>query len=487
MKQIFQAGKRALIPLLLCLALLTGQAACDLRLPGLLDRLAVVGFRQRGMEQVLPQAMNSRGMELLEYFMTDEEKQTLKGLYNLIEPESSEAGRLSGAYPLAREIEFFSLREGLPGEELRRGREIYGKAALAFQSYVKAGKESGELNEERLQLAREHAQAQSRAENRDPGEFGDNVRLPAQEESSLPEGVLGSVPEGALYQLPESPSSSEAPESAYTETVVKSSRAKTFGQGESSSQPEETPSPVISLPEDFSQAFPGDVYELLLVLDQASAESLAEAASSASSAPSSGRDRAGASLQVLFYRELGVDTAKRQSEFLWGALLRFLGVGLLGLLAGLLASAASFRAASQLEKGSGQRTLLIVGVRGLWYGPILTVGGLILAVRLGGWTAAVIPLLLGAGLGAGAVLLPRFRPVPGLRRLFRTVSPFLASAVLAPVSLILLLAAWLSQGEGLTPVLCGAEILSGLGLTALVPSALQNRKSQKTGSSEESL
>ena len=77
MKLIARYIKPFLGILLLCLALLFGQAMCDLSLPNLMSDMVNVGIQQSGIENGAPSALRKEGLELLSGFATAEDKAVL--------------------------------------------------------------------------------------------------------------------------------------------------------------------------------------------------------------------------------------------------------------------------------------------------------------------------------------------------------------------------------------------------------------------------
>lgn len=132
---------------LLCILLLFGQALSELSLPNLMSDLVNTGIQQGGLEAAAPEAMSQKAQTLLLYFCGDEEKALLTGNYYTIEPESSEAQRISKDYPLARREAVCVLREGLEEEARLALDQAYAKASYGFLLYMQEASASGELVE----------------------------------------------------------------------------------------------------------------------------------------------------------------------------------------------------------------------------------------------------------------------------------------------------------------------------------------------------
>ncbi len=159
MKLIARYIKPFLGILLLCLALLFGQAMCDLSLPNLMSDMVNVGIQQSGIENGAPSALRKEGLELLSGFATAEDKAVLEDSYFTIEPGSSEAQRLSEEYPLAREEAVCVVRDSLIEEEQAALDSAYGRASYTMLLYLQQAGESGELEQAAQNLAQSQAQA----------------------------------------------------------------------------------------------------------------------------------------------------------------------------------------------------------------------------------------------------------------------------------------------------------------------------------------
>ena len=187
---------------LICIFLLFGQAVSELALPNLMSSLVNVGIQQGGLEAGAPEAMSQKAHALLLYFAGEEEKALLEEGYYTIEPESSEAQRISGDYPLARREAVCLLREGLEPEARKALDGAFGQASYGFLLYMQEASASGELEE----LALKAGQTQNAARPVLP----DKTEKPADLENgdtepSLPDGEASSVPEGSSAAPDEEP------------------------------------------------------------------------------------------------------------------------------------------------------------------------------------------------------------------------------------------------------------------------------------------
>lgn len=394
---------------LVCLVLLFGQAMCDLSLPNLMSDIVNVGIQQSGVEAGAPEAMSQNGMTLLETFLTGDEKKLMEESYNTIEPESSEAQRLSEQYPLVREETVCILRDGLDEEARAAVDAAYGKASYALMLYLQKAEETGELEEAGKQLAMVQASGQQPGGN--PADFSGEV----QENEP---GVMGQIPEGAVIggsepgitesggDLPEAMGGA-VPDAAGTAAGVslRDGRAESFSD---TSSPQEGSSlrdssePVYrgesSLPEGFdiagredgegnnsplmpeqsgpesgaetpensaseggmdfdlsgSEGFSGidmdQVYRLIPLLAMVPQSSIEEAMASAQNNSSMMGDQVGVTFKKLFYQELGMDVSSIQSDYIWKTGLKMLGVALLGVAATVLVGLFASRIAATVGK-----------------------------------------------------------------------------------------------------------------------------------------
>lgn len=344
MKLFWHYGKTFAALLVLGVFLLFGQAACDLALPSIMGDIAENGWGNNGGSAGPPEAVTLQGMTLLQCFMTEDSHRQMSEAYLTFEPGSSESQRLSGQYPGAKEQAVCALREGLSEEQLTAAAEIYGKSAYAFFLYLQQEREAGHSIDDFSQKQ----PAGSEQEEKDPGNFRDNLRDDLGKTSSLPEGVLGAMPEGALFKLPETPGpesgqpgEEESAENAAGAGMLDSGE-QTFGMRTESQSPED-----IAEKEEKANARPiavedidGMDIELLYTLLPRLARTKESVISDLISAAEQGNKgeirRTGSAFQRLFYRELGV-SAEQKSENGQNNALKLIGIAFTGLISGVLA------------------------------------------------------------------------------------------------------------------------------------------------------
>ena len=215
MKLIVRYGKPFVGIVLLCLVLLFGQAMCDLSLPNLMSDMVNVGIQQSGIEEGAPEALRQEGMELLLAFASEEDRQLLEENYYTIEPDSSEAQRLSEEYPMAREEAICVLREDLAGEELPEDSQAGSSAAeSALEESGLASSQAGDSAGEEASQQEEPQDAKAALDSaysrasyamllylQQAGESGELEQAAAQlaqaqAPSQLPEAGLGEAASG---------------------------------------------------------------------------------------------------------------------------------------------------------------------------------------------------------------------------------------------------------------------------------------------------
>ncbi len=91
------------IGLALAIALLFGQAMCDLNLPNYMSDIVNVGIQQNGIEHSAPNAISQNGKNLMTTFMTESEKQLVDQNYVLVsgEDKNADGKTYNSLYPKA--------------------------------------------------------------------------------------------------------------------------------------------------------------------------------------------------------------------------------------------------------------------------------------------------------------------------------------------------------------------------------------------------
>lgn len=201
------------------------------------------------------------------------------------------------------------------------------------------------------------------------------------------------------------------------------------------------------------------LYQLLPLLQAAPQADLDRATAAAGEAAGMLDGQVGVALKKLFYDEIGLDTAPIRSGYIWGKGLQMLGVALLGAAAAVLVGLLSSRIAAAVGKrlrhdlfqkvmGLGgpeldrlpvatliTRTtndvqqvqmLITMGLRLVCYAPLMGVGGVIMAIEKSlsmSWiVAAAVVAMLGLILLAMALVMPKFKALPGMMDALNRIS-----------------------------------------------------------------
>lgn len=400
-KRILEAARPFLLPVLVCAALVTGQCVCDFSILNGMNDIAQRGIGQSGLEAGTPEALSAQGMALLENFMSSEDAETIDGIYNTFEPESSEAARFAEKYPLAEREAVCVLREDVTDEGMVLGGEIYEKAAGAFVLYMQREAQTHELDEVASFYAALHAPKQ------ESGEYRENIRDFTDTES-LPEGALGSISEDTLFAIPQENSIPE--ESGNGEETGKADSAEESAadadQDVDADEPTEQES--FALPED---AGVGNInmeriYSYLPLLAQVPQESIDAAIAEAADAPEFTHET-GIQFKKLLYQELGMDTGRIRSAYIWRVALRIFLTAVLSAALAFLAGLVIDRVAFFLT-GRTLKLLVSVGLRAFIYAVVMSLGGIVVAVQnvslSGGTAAAAYAVGIAVGIACLAVI-----------------------------------------------------------------------------------
>ncbi|MDD4546902.1 MAG: ABC transporter ATP-binding protein [Oscillospiraceae bacterium] len=134
MRKLFHYLKRHTLLLIICFALLFGQAMCDLSLPSLMSEIVNVGIQQGGISESAPKAIGADAMKLITTFMTKEEKQRVDSSYVLIPSGSSQSEKYEGKYPAVKTEDIYILENGKEDDALGTA---FGRAAMTLLYFMK--------------------------------------------------------------------------------------------------------------------------------------------------------------------------------------------------------------------------------------------------------------------------------------------------------------------------------------------------------------
>lgn len=125
--------------LILSIALLFGQAMCDLSLPNYMSDIVNVGIQQNGVEDAVPEAISQNGFTLMTTFMTQDQKETVQDRYALLGKgnlSSADFDRYSEKYPLMQSEDVYVLQS--TGEDTHAQlNSIFGEAAWTMINFMR--------------------------------------------------------------------------------------------------------------------------------------------------------------------------------------------------------------------------------------------------------------------------------------------------------------------------------------------------------------
>lgn len=125
--------------LVVCVALLFGQAVCDLTLPNLMSDIVNVGLQQGGIKNSTPEAISKKGLDFISTFMSTDEKDTIIQNYTLIsttDTNSSNYINNINKYPLLKTEDIYVLNSDNK-ETIDKLNTIFGKSTLTFVNILK--------------------------------------------------------------------------------------------------------------------------------------------------------------------------------------------------------------------------------------------------------------------------------------------------------------------------------------------------------------
>lgn len=75
--------------LIICMALLLGQAVADLSLPTYMSDIVNIGVQKNGIDEEVPDAISADAMKLITLFMTENEKIGFQNSYTEVDKDAS--------------------------------------------------------------------------------------------------------------------------------------------------------------------------------------------------------------------------------------------------------------------------------------------------------------------------------------------------------------------------------------------------------------
>lgn len=127
--------KPYILACLLAVILLFGQGLSDLNLPNLMSDIVNIGIQRSGIENCSPEAISSDGMQMMQTFMTDEQKQTVNKNYTLIDSSSNDYQKYQDKYSYLDDNtkSIYVLNDNLSKNTAREDlNNIFGQSSFAF-------------------------------------------------------------------------------------------------------------------------------------------------------------------------------------------------------------------------------------------------------------------------------------------------------------------------------------------------------------------
>ena len=92
--------KKSIVPILVIVLFLIGQAVCDLSLPDYTSKVVNVGIQQGGVENPVPDVIRASEMDKLMLLMEESDKNTVLSNYNYLDKASLSDKDLTGDEPI---------------------------------------------------------------------------------------------------------------------------------------------------------------------------------------------------------------------------------------------------------------------------------------------------------------------------------------------------------------------------------------------------
>lgn len=143
MLKLLKYLKKSIVPILVIVLFLIGQAVCDLSLPDYTSKVVNVGIQQGGVENPVPDVIRASEMDKLMLFMEESDKNTVLSNYNYLDKASLSDKDLTGDEPIYElNTKDKSIIEELSG--------IFGKPMLVVEGFENNSEETKKIKEEML-------------------------------------------------------------------------------------------------------------------------------------------------------------------------------------------------------------------------------------------------------------------------------------------------------------------------------------------------
>lgn len=143
MLKLLKYLKKSIVPILVIVLFLIGQAVCDLSLPDYTSKVVNVGIQQGGVENPVPDVIRATEMDKLMLFMNESDKNTVLSNYNHLDKASLSDKDLTGDEPIYE----LNTKDKKTIEELSN---IFGKPMLIVEGVESDSKETKKMKEQMM-------------------------------------------------------------------------------------------------------------------------------------------------------------------------------------------------------------------------------------------------------------------------------------------------------------------------------------------------
>ena len=143
MLKLLKYLKKSIVPILVIVLFLIGQAVCDLSLPDYTSKVVNVGIQQGGIENPVPDVIRATEMDKLMLFMNESDKDIVLSNYNYLDKASLSDKDLTVDEPIYE----LNTKDKIIIEELS---SIFGKPMLVVEGFENDSEQTKKIKEEML-------------------------------------------------------------------------------------------------------------------------------------------------------------------------------------------------------------------------------------------------------------------------------------------------------------------------------------------------
>lgn len=143
MLKLLKYLKKSIVPILVIVLFLIGQAICDLSLPDYTSKVVNVGIQQGGIENPVPDVIRATEMDKLMLFMNESDKDIVLSNYNYLDKASLSDKDLRVDEPIYE----LNTKDKIIIEELS---SIFGKPMLVVEGFENDSEQTKKIKEEML-------------------------------------------------------------------------------------------------------------------------------------------------------------------------------------------------------------------------------------------------------------------------------------------------------------------------------------------------